>query len=340
MIITVSNNITSQEIKEMTEYFKQRNVEINETSQEMLSFKKIFFLTGDTYKLDEQSVLCLPKVLSCVRLTKTYRLASLETKQEKTIVNINSQVSIGGKKIAFIAGPCSIVSYDDAKAIALGLSKLGIPIMRGGAYKPRTSPYFFQGLEEEGLKILSQIKKEFNIPIISEITKISDIDKFVDVDIIQVGARNMKNYELLKALGKQNKPVLLKRGPEATIDELLLSSEYILSNGNSNVILCERGIRSFDKSTRYILDLSSVPLLKKLTHLPVIVDPSHALGDFTLVESMVLAAIACGADGIMLEVLETPEKSLSDGKQSLKISKLENVMEKAQKVALAIGREI
>lgn len=337
MIITVSSNITNQEVKEMIKYFKQKNVNLSET---LLGEKKAFVLTGDTYKLDEQSVLCLPKVLSCIRLTKTYKLASLETKKEKTIVNVNSQIAIGDKKIIFIAGPCSIVSYEDAKKIAAALNNLKIPVMRGGAFKPRTSPYFFQGLEEEGLKILSQIRNEFNIPIVSEITKISDLDKFANVDIIQVGARNMKNYELLKALGKQNKPVLLKRGPDATIDELLLSSEYILSNGNPNVILCERGIRSFDKSTRYVLDLSSVPLLKKQTHLPVIVDPSHALGDFALIEAMTLAAVACGADGIMLEVLEDPEKALSDGKQSLKITKLASLLEKAQKVASAIGREI
>lgn len=268
-----------------------------------------------------------------------YKLASRDYKENDTIINVNG-IKIGGKKIVFIAGPCSVENFETVLNIGKVLKGVGVSILRGGAYKPRTSPYFFQGLKEEGLKILSDVKEKLNMPVISEITDICNIDEYDNVDIIQVGARNMKNYELLKALGRQNKPVMIKRSPDATIDELLLASEYILKEGNPNVILCERGIRSFDKNTRGVLDLSSVPLLKKLTHLPVVVDPSHALGDYSLIEPMIYASIASGCDGVMIEVHNDPSKALSDGKQSLKVDKVKDIIKKSAKIAKVIGRDI
>lgn len=332
MIITVSEHIKNSDLDSIKEYMSSKNIKMKNIKDNM------FLLEGDTYLLDEQSVLALNDVLCCNRITPIYTLARKKN-NEQTVINVGD-VKIGGNNVIIMAGPCSIESEEQLSAIAIELNKLNIKVLRGGAYKPRTSPYFFQGLESKGLTILSKIKKEMNLSVITEITDKDELPLFKDVDIIQVGARNMQNYELLKALGRQTKPVLLKRGPQATIEELLLASEYILKYGNPNVILCERGIRSFDKHTRYVLDLSAIPLLKKLTHLPVIVDPSHALGDYKFVESMIYASVACGADGIMVEVHNNPSESLSDGFQALKLEKLNSVLEKARNVARAIGRDI
>lgn len=338
MIITLKPNINNNELNDLKVYFENKNIKMKEIDSES-NKQKMYLLVGETYALDEQSILSLNNVLSCHRISKLYQLASRDYHASDTIINVDG-VKIGGKKIIFIAGPCSVENYDTVLAIGKVLKGAGVSILRGGAYKPRTSPYFFQGLKEEGLKILSDVKEKLNMPVISEITDICNLDKFDNVDIIQVGARNMKNYELLKALGRQNKPVMLKRSPDATIDELLLASEYILKEGNPNVILCERGIRSFDKNTRGVLDLSSVPLLKKLTHLPVVVDPSHALGDYSLIEPMIYASIASGCDGIMIEVHNDPSKALSDGKQSLKTEKVKDIIKKATKIAKIMGRDI
>ena len=339
MIITLKPNINNNnELNDLKVYFENKNIKMKEIDSES-NKQKMYLLVGETYTLDEQSILSLNNVLSCHRISKLYQLASRDYQSSDTIINVNG-VKIGGKKIIIIAGPCSVENYDTVLAIGKVLKGEGISILRGGAYKPRTSPYFFQGLKEEGLKILSDVKEKLNIPVISEITDICNLDKFDNIDVIQVGARNMKNYELLKSLGRQNKPVMLKRSPDATIDELLLASEYILKEGNPNVILCERGIRSFDKNTRGVLDLSSVPLLKKLTHLPVVVDPSHALGDYSLIEPMIYASIASGCDGIMIEVHNDPSKALSDGKQSLKTEKVKDIIKKAAKIAKIMGRDI
>ena len=338
MIITLKPNINNNELNDLKVYFENKNIKMKEIDSES-NKQKMYLLVGETYALDEQSILSLNNVLSCHRISKLYQLTSRDYHASDTIINVDG-VKIGGKKIIFIAGPCSVENYDTVLAIGKVLKGAGVSILRGGAYKPRTSPYFFQGLKEEGLKILSDVKEKLNMPVISEITDICNLDKFDNVDIIQVGARNMKNYELLKALGRQNKPVMLKRSPDATIDELLLASEYILKEGNPNVILCERGIRSFDKNTRGVLDLSSVPLLKKLTHLPVVVDPSHALGDYSLIEPMIYASIASGCDGIMIEVHNDPSKALSDGKQSLKTEKVKDIIKKATKIAKIMGRDI
>ena len=239
------------------------------------------------------------------------------------------------------AGPCSVESEEQLTHLAKQIKSLGCFVFRAGAYKPRTSPYDFQGLKQEGLQLLSKIKKIYNLSVISEITSIEQIDLFVKyVDIIQVGARNMQNFELLKALGKINKPILLKRGMGNTIEELLFSAEYILKGGNQQVILCERGIRTFEKSTRTTLDLSAIPVLKNLTHLPVFVDPSHSVGKREYVESMALAAIAAGADGIMVEVHDSPLVAKSDGLQALTLQDFQKLMEKAKQIAKVMGKDL
>ncbi len=261
--------------------------------------------------------------MDTVQTKKQYLLADRKNHPEDTIVTVGSReegcepVKIGGGNFQIIAGPCSVESEEQIKEIAKAVADSGAGIIRGGAFKPRTSPYTFQGLGEEGLEFFAKAKEYVKKPIVSEIMGITHIKEFTHVDMFQVGARNMQNYELLKELGRQKKPVLIKRGISATLRELLLSAEYILAEGNSNVILCERGIRTFDHYTRNTLDLSAIPILKEMTHLPVIVDPSHATGRAELVAPMALAAVAAGADGIMVEVHTDPANALSDGMQSL-----------------------
>lgn len=250
---------------------------------------------------------------------------------DDTIIKVGN-TAIGNGNLTIIAGPCSVESEDQIIEIAKAIKKSGGNILRGGAFKPRTSPYDFQGKKADGIKLLSLAKKETGLPIVSEIVALQHIDLFEDVDILQVGARNMQNFELLKELGKSKKTILLKRGFSNTLKEFLNSAEYILSNGNDNVILCERGIRTFETWTRNTLDLSAVPLLKELSHLPVIVDPSHATGISSLVKPMSLAAVSSGADGIMLEVHNCPEKALSDGIQSIKPDKFKEIVEKSMKI--------
>lgn len=268
------------------------------------------------------------------------KLVLKKNKDDKTIIDING-VKIGGNDLVFIAGPCAVESKTQLKNIALKVKAAKANILRGGSFKLRTSPYSFQGLHEFALSYLKEVKEELNMPVISEITTIESINEFVkNVDIIQVGARNMQNYELLKALGKINKPILLKRGMSATIEELLMAAEYIVNGGNKNVILCERGIRTFEKAFRNTLDLASVPYLKKITHLPIIVDPSHGTGRRELVEPMTLAAIACGADGVMMEVHNNPQCAFSDGAQCIDFEEFAQIVKKSKLIAKAIGRDI
>lgn len=292
----------------------------------------------DTFPFDEKNLYAFEGVLSIHFNQKKY-LWDLKNHPQYTSILLNNW-QIDNQHITIIAGPCSIENEQQLQQIASKIKPLGCNILRAGAYKPRTSPYDFQGLEEKGLQLLFEIKKKYHLPVISEITSIEHLDLFVQyVDIIQVGARNMQNFELLKALGKINKPILLKRGMGNTIEELLLSAEYILSGGNQQVILCERGIRTFEKSTRTTLDLSAIPVLKKLTHLPVFVDPSHSVGKREYVEAMALAAIAAGADGIMVEVHDQPLFAKSDGLQALTIDDFKQLMQKCKKVAEAIGKK-
>lgn len=295
---------------------------------------------GDEREMQNLPTGAIPGVEKVVPILKPYKLVSRELKDVNTIVEIGG-VPIGGKEVGVIAGPCAVEGYDILKDIALEVKKMGAKILRGGAYKPRTSPYSFQGLGEEGLKYLSEISKETGLPFVTELMNIRYADVvYKYADAIQVGARNMQNFDLLKEIGTLKKPVILKRGMSATITELLMSAEYIASEGNTDIILCERGIRTFETETRNTLDINAIPVLKILTHLPVLVDPSHATGRWEIVTPIAMAGIAAGADGIMIEVHVNPERALSDGNQSLKPEKFKDLMEKVKRVAEAVGRSV
>jgi 3-deoxy-7-phosphoheptulonate synthase len=271
---------------------------------------------------------------------KFYKLTSFETKKRKTIIKIGN-LKVGGKEVVIMAGPCAIESKKQLLACGRLVKKLGGKVLRGGAFKPRTSPYSFQGLEEKGLKILALVKKEIGILTITEVMKMEDVNLVAKyVDILQIGARNMQNYPLLKVVGQSQKPVVLKRGLASTIEEWLSAAEYILKEGNFRVILCERGIRTFETSTRFTLDISSVPVIKKLSHLPIIVDPSHASGSREFVPSLAKAAIAAGADGLLIEFHPNPEKALSDGPQSLTFSQFRKLIRDLKLITKVIGREV
>lgn len=273
-------------------------------------------------------------------LNENYKKVNRLYHPNNTEILINDNI-IGGKKLTLMAGPCSVESKEQILSIAKDVKKSGASFLRGGAFKPRTSPYSFQGLKKEGLELLKLAKKETGLPIVTEITSIEYLDEYIEnVDIIQVGARNMQNYELLKQLGKTKKPILLKRGFSSTIEELLMSAEYIMVEGNDNVILCERGIRTFENFTRNTLDLSAIPAIKRLSHLPIVVDPSHATGIWWMVEPLSMAAVAAGADGLLIEVHNDPEHALCDGIQSIKTDKFASLVEKLKPIAEALGREL
>lgn len=305
--------------------------------------RKIVGVIGDTSKVteeEEDAVRAIEGVENVVRILKPYKLASREFKKENTIINIMGN-EIGSKRIHVMAGPCAVENKTILMTIAEKVKDAGATFLRGGAYKPRTSPYSFQGLGEEGLRYLSDAKQKTGLPIITEIMDPRDMDVIVDfTDIIQIGARNMQNFRLLLEVGSVNKPVLLKRGLSATIKEWLMSAEYIMSRGNQNVMLCERGIRTFETATRNTLDLSAVPVLKKLTHLPIVVDPSHGVGKWDLVAPMAKAAVAAGADALIIEVHTNPEEAMSDGEQSLKPESFVQLMKELKLIAQAVGREI
>ena len=269
------------------------------------------------------------------------KLASKSHSEDQTVVNISGQTKVGGADFLIIGGPCTVESIEQMTAVANKLITAPVQMLRGGVYKPRTSPYSFQGLGIEGLKILASVGRRYNIPVVTEVMSIPQIELVVAyADMLQIGSRNMQNFELLKAVGKTNKPVMLKRGLAATIEEFLMAAEYILSHGNSNVVLCERGIRSFDSYTRNVLDLGAVAALKQLTHLPVIVDPSHAAGIRELVPSLAKAAVACGADGLMVECHPMPEESVSDARQALSLEDMVELVESLRPIASAVGRYI
>lgn len=298
---------------------------------------------GDTSKVTEEmedSVRALSGVESVLRILKPYKLASREFKKTGTVVRVKG-VTIGGKKICVMAGPCSVENREMIIDIARKVKRDGASFIRGGAYKPRTSPYSFQGLGEEGLKYLAEAGRKTGLPVVTELMDPRDmavVEKYAD--IIQIGARNMQNFRLLLEVGQSRKPVLLKRGLSATLKEWLMSAEYIMSRGNHEVILCERGIRTFETATRNTLDISAVPVLKQMTHLPVIVDPSHGVGNWEHVPAMARAAVAAGADGLMIEVHTNPEEAFSDGEQSLKPELFKKTMKELSLVARAVGREI
>ncbi len=305
--------------------------------------RTIIGVIGDTSKVtedEEDALRAMTGVENIVRILKPYKLASRDFKKESTEITVKGIV-IGGKKIQVIAGPCAVENNTILTNIAEKVKSAGATFLRGGAYKPRTSPYSFQGLGEQGLKYLADASKKTGLPVVTEIMDPRDIDKIIEyADIIQIGARNMQNFRLLLEVGAVNKPVLLKRGLSSTIKEWLMSAEYIMSRGNHNVMLCERGIRTFETATRNTLDLSAVPVLKQLTHLPVVVDPSHGVGKWDLVAPMAKAAVAAGTDALMIEVHTNPEEAFSDGEQSLRPDYFAKLMQELKLVAQAVGREI
>ena len=302
--------------------------------------KSVIGLVGDTTLIDEKKLEANKIVEKVTKVQEPFKKANRMFHPLNSVYDVLGQ-KIGGEKIALIAGPCSVESEEQITNIASSVKMCGAGFLRGGAFKPRTSPYSFQGLELQGLELLKLAKKKTGLPIVTEIMSTSMIEKFnEEVDIIQVGARNMQNFDLLKELGKIKKPILLKRGLSATIEELLMSAEYIMAGGNEQVILCERGVRTFENYTRNTLDLSAIPVIKKLSHLPIIIDPSHATGKSWMVEPLSKAAIAAGADGLIIEVHNDPKNALCDGQQSITPEEYKILVEKLKKIANAVDREI
>ena len=300
----------------------------------------VAILGGDTGKTSTDVFGVLPGVESVSRVMKPYKLASREFHPQSSIVNVNG-VEIGGQKIVIMAGPCAVESEEQLMETAKAVKRLGASIVRGGAFKPRTSPFSFQGLEKKALKMLAKVKSDLGIPVITEVLDIQNIEVIAKhADILQVGARNMQNFALLKELAKMRHPILLKRGFSATVTEWLTAADYLLAEGNQQVILCERGIRTFEDSTRFSMDIGSISVVKRFSHLPVIVDPSHAAGHFAYVPSIAKAAIAAGADGLLIEVHLNPEEALVDGLQSLNVPNFERLMAELRPLAKAVGRSI
>ncbi len=337
MVIILKKGIENVEIEKLKNQLKAKGVSVSEVQGEEV---KILGLVGDTSKIDPLNIEANEIVERVMKVQEPFKKANRKFHPDNTVIDVNG-VEIGGNKLAIIAGPCSVETEEQIVGIAEEVKKMGANFLRGGAFKPRTSPYAFQGLKYEGLELLKEARKKTGLPIVTELMSPYDIEKFVeDVDVIQIGARNMQNFDLLKELGKTKTPILLKRGLSATIEEWLMSAEYIMAGGNENVILCERGIRTYETYTRNTLDLSAIPAVKKLSHLPVIVDPSHATGKYWMVEPLAKAAVAVGADGLIIEVHNDPENALCDGAQSIKPSKFEKLVNELKPIAQAVGREI
>lgn len=327
MIVIVKQNACPQQVENLKKELEGLGLQIHFSKGVNTT---LMGLVGDTTKIDIGKIESLDIVEEVKRIQEPYKKANRKFHPENTVVDVHG-VKIGGGDFQVIAGPCLVETPEQICEVARDVKASGAGLLRGGAFKPRTSPYSFQGLRGEGIQLLLKAKEETGLPIVTEIMSYEDIDLFENVDVIQVGARNMQNFELLKRVGRLNKPILLKRGLSSTIEEFLMSAEYIMAEGNENVILCERGIRTFETKTRNTLDLAAVPLLKKLTHLPVIIDPSHATGIPWMVEPLTLAAIAAGADGVMIEVHNNPEKALCDGAQSLRPEQFDALMKKVNK---------
>ena len=332
MIAILKNGTTPDQTAHLVAWLKNMNLDVHISEGKEVT---ILGLIGDTSRVDMELLKSLDMVETVKRVSEPFKQANRKFHPNDSIIEVGN-VRIGGGYFAMIAGPCSVESEDQIIEVAQAVKESGAQILRGGAFKPRTSPYAFQGMKGEGIQLLLKAKEATGLPIVTELMNISTLDLFNDVDIIQVGARNMQNFDLLKELGKTKKPILLKRGLANTLQELLMSAEYIMSEGNENVILCERGIRTFETATRNTLDLSAVSVLHNLTHLPVVVDPSHATGKANLVPSMAYAATAAGADGIMIKVHNNPACALCDGAQSLTPSQFDEVNRKVQKIREAI----
>ncbi len=337
MIIVMNPNCSDDEVLKVKRELESRGLGIHLSQGETFC---IIGVVGETRSIDSDKLLRFSGVDKVLKVEEPYKKANRLFKPEDTIIDVKGSL-IGGNNLAVIAGPCSVESEEQIIEIAKSVKESGATFLRGGAFKPRTSPYSFQGLEMEGLELLKKARKVTGLPIVTEIMSTDYIDIFVrDVDVIQVGARNMQNFDLLKQLGRTNKPILLKRGLSATIEEWLMSAEYIMAEGNENVILCERGIRTFETYTRNTLDLSAIPVIKRKSHLPVIVDPSHAAGYWYLVEPLAKAAVSAGADGLIIEVHNNPQCALSDGQQSIKPESFKNMMNKVKVLAEMEGKKI
>ena len=329
MVIILRDNPAQKQIDSLVSWLREKNLDVHIVKG---AEQTIIGLIGDTSKIDMDSIKTMDIVEDVKRIQEPYKNVNRKFHPDDTVVTIAPGIKIGGGSFQVMAGPCSVEESSQVLSIAKAVKAAGASVLRGGAFKPRTSPYAFQGLGPKGIEILENAKKETGMPIVSEIMDISKLPLFENIDIIQVGARNMQNYELLKELGKTDKPVLLKRGLSSTIQELLMSAEYIMAGGNSQIILCERGIRTFETATRNTLDISAVPVLKELTHLPVIVDPSHGTGNARLVKPMAMAAVAAGADGLMIEVHNDPVHALCDGAQSLTLEAFGELMASVAKI--------
>lgn len=338
MIIVMKNTATRAHVEELSAWLTQFNVQANPIFG---NDTIVVGLVGDTARVDKDALLRDPQVENVIKVQEPFKLANRKFHPDNTIVNIGKHVKIGCDQIAIMAGPCSVESREQIVDVARHVKAQGATVLRGGAWKPRSSPYSFQGLKADGLALLHEASIDTGLPVVTEITNPSHIALFMDTcDCFQVGARNMQNFELLSELGKTDKPILLKRGFANTIEEFLMSAEYIMAGGNPNVILCERGIRTYETYTRNTLDISAVPALKRLSHLPVVVDPSHAAGIYWMVEPLAMSAIAAGADGLIIEVHNDPAHALSDGAQSLTYASFTDAMVKLRAVAQAIGRFI
>ena len=333
MIIIVKHGANEERIQDLIHWIESQNLITHVSKGE---FTTIVGVIGDTSKLDEDLIMGLDIVDSVKRVSEPFKSANRKFHPLDSVVDV-SGVKVGGGNFAMIAGPCSVESHDQIISIAQDVKAAGANMLRGGAFKPRTSPYDFQGLKADGIELLLEAKRETGLPIVTEIMNANHLPLFEDVDVIQVGARNIQNFELLKELGHTNKPILLKRGLANTIKELLMAAEYIMSGGNENIILCERGIRTFETATRNTLDLSAIPVLHELTHLPVVIDPSHATGVARYVKPMAVAAAAAGCDGLIIEVHNDPPHALCDGAQSLRPEQYEDVAKSVNKVRAALA---
>ena len=326
MIAILKAGTTPNQVQHLVGWLKNMNLDVHISEGKEVT---VLGLIGDTSRVDMELLKSLEMVETVKRVSEPYKQANRKFHPGNTVIEVGN-AKIGGGEFAMIAGPCSVESEEQIIEVAMAVKASGATILRGGAFKPRTSPYSFQGMKGEGIQLLLKAKEATGLPIVTEIMNISTLDLFADVDIIQVGARNMQNFDLLKELGKTDKPILLKRGLANTIEEWLLSAEYVMSEGNDKIILCERGIRTFETATRNTLDLSAVPVLHNMTHLPVVVDPSHATGKANLVEPMAYAAVAAGADGLMVEVHNNPACALCDGAQSLTPLQFDAISKKVQ----------
>ena len=335
MIVVMKPGFTQEELNEVIEAIESRGAEVDKIEGVATS---VLGVVGDTAYIDPDELLTYKCVEKVLKVQEPYKKANRLFHPEPTIVDVNG-TKVGGGHLGIMAGPCSVESEEQVVEIAKAVKKSGANFLRGGAFKPRTSPYSFQGLELEGLELLKIAKQETGLPIVTELMSAEYLDVFNEkVDLIQIGARNMQNFDLLKQLGQVDRPILLKRGLNATYEEWLMSAEYIMASGNENVILCERGVRTFESYTRNTLDLQSIPVIQKLSHLPIIIDPSHAGGKWWLVEPMAKAAVAAGANGLMIEVHNNPEMALCDGSQSLKPAKYDALLKQVAEIAKVVGK--